>query len=202
MSTATQFINKAEKKGFGGSNNAINNRLHNSFNQFTRSHNDECAYVNEIRLLRKPMKYYMNKVWAPSPTNNTDFSYFTAVGNQAAYNVRNNLQYPEIGSPTHLGNKRFIEYVTPLNTSPLLGNNAVNTSDIDLNSKILRYGEPTNLNFLTKDVTTATDYNRWSFVDSMVVQNPKHIIFADGVIPQGGISSRNELQNYAELNAC
>lgn len=202
MSTATQFIDETTKKGFGGTNYDINNRLHNSFNQWTREHNDECAYTNEIRILRKPMKYYVNRVWAPSPTNNTNFSYFTAVGNQAAYNVRNNLIYPENGSPTHLGDKRFIEYILPLNTSPLLGNNAVNTTNVDIDSKFLRIGELTNKNILTKDVTTATDYNRWEFVDPSVVQNPKNIIFTDGVIPRGGISSRNELRNYTTLNQC
>jgi hypothetical protein len=119
MNNTTQFLKKADAKGFNGTNQAINNRLHNSFNQWTNLHNDECSYVNEMRILRKPLKYYTNQVWAPAPNNNTDFSYFTAVGNQKAYNVQNNLQYPEIGSPTHLGNKRFIEYVMPLTTSPL-----------------------------------------------------------------------------------
>ncbi len=202
MNNTTQFLKKANTKGFNGTNQAINNRLHNSFNQWTNLHNDECSYVNEMRILRKPLKYYTNQVWAPAPNNNTDFSYFTAVGNQKAYNVQNNLQFPENGSPTHLGNKRFIEHVMPLTTSPQLGNNAVNTATIDIDSKQLRIGEPTNLNILTKDVTTVTDYNRWEFVDPSIVQNPKHIIFADGVIPRGGMSSRNELQNFAELQSC
>lgn len=191
-----------ESKGFGGSNNAINNRLDDSFNQWTRVHNDECAYTNEIRILRKPLKYYTNRSWAPAPTNNSQFITFTPVGNQKSYNVRNNLIYPQNGSPTSLGNKRFIEYVMPLNTSPNLGNNAVNTTDIDMNSNFIRFGEPTNLRILTKDVTTATDYNRWEFVDPNVVQNPKNIIFTNGVIPRGGISTRNELQTYAELESC
>lgn len=202
MNNTTQFLNQANQKGFNGTNQAINNRLNNSFNQWTNLHNDECSYVNEMRILRKPLKYYTNQVWTPAPNNNTNFSYFTPVGNQKSYNVQTNLQFPSIGSPTHLGNKRFIEYVNPLVTSPLLGNNAVNTADIDIESKQLRIGEPTNLNILTKDVTTAADYNRWEFVDPNIVQNPKHIIFADGVIPRGGISTRNELQNYAELQSC
>jgi hypothetical protein len=198
----TTFLKQTDQIGYNGSNNAINQRLDNSFNQFTNLHNDECSYVNEMRILRKPLKYYVNQIWTPAPNNNTDYSYFTAVGNQKTYNVKNNLVYPEIGSPTHLRNKRYIQYVLPLVTSPQLGNNAINTSDIDINSKLLRIGEPTNLNILPKDVTSATDYNRWEFVDANIVQNPKHIIFADGVIPRGGMSSRNELQNYAELQSC
>lgn len=200
----SDFVNRTTDLGFGGSNASINKRLDGTFNQWSRSHNDSCAYVNQIRMMRKPMKYYVNQVWAPGPTNNTELSTFTSVGNQKAYDVSGNLNYPGIGEPTSLGNKRFLEYVTPLNTSPDLGNNAINVRDIDVNSNLLTFGigEPTNLNYLTRDVTTATDYNRWSFVDPKLVQNPKNIIFADGVIPPGGISSRNQLRNYLQLNSC
>lgn len=202
MATATSMINEAAQQGFNGTNTAINKRLDNTFNQFTRTHNDECAYTNEVRILRKPFKYYTNRVWAPAPTNERQFSYYTAVGNQRTYNVGNNVQYPSIGSPTSLGDKRMIQYVMPLLTSPQLGNNAVNTTDIDVNSNYIRFGELTNARINTKDVTTATDYNRWQFVDPNVVQNPDHIIFANGVIPRGGISSRNELRNYMSLENC
>lgn len=198
--SASSFVDEMQKKGFGGTNNDINNRLSNSFNQQTRIHNDECSYINSIRVSSTPFKFFTNRVWAPSPTSNTDFSYFTSVGNQRPYNVNNNLQFPVIGTPTTQRNRRYINNVTPLNTSPLLGSNNINTTDIDVNSKYIRYGEMTNQNDLTRSVLSATDYNRWEFVDPTVVQNEKHIIFSGGVIPRGGMSSRNELRNFMELN--
>lgn len=203
MSTSS-FVDRTTDLGFGGSNESINVRLDSPFNQWSRLKNDSCSYVNQIRVLRKPLKYYVNRVWAPSPTNQTHFSTFTSVGNQKAYDVSGNLTYPGIGLPTSLGDKRYLEYVTPFNTSGDLGANAINVADIDVNSNLLSFGigELTNQNILTKDVTTAADYNRWDFVDPNVVQNPKNIIFADGVIPPGGISTRNELRNYSQLQNC
>jgi len=145
------------------------------------------------------MKYYTNRVWAPAPTNQQEYSYFTTVGNQKAYDVRTNLNFPVMGSPTHLGDKWAIQYVMPLTTSPALGANNIDTASIDINSNFLRFGEPTNLKINPKSVTAATDYNRWEFVDPNLVQNEKHIIFADGVIPRGGIDTRNELRNFVDL---
>jgi hypothetical protein len=198
----SKFLHEINDQNYSGTNKAINKRLSNTFNQFTRTHNDECAYTNEVRIMRKPFKYYTNRIWAPSPTNERQFSYYTPVGNQKIYNVGNNVQFPSSGSPTHLGDKRMIQYVQPFVTSPLLGSNTINTADIDLNSEVIRFGTPTNLRINPKDVTSATDYNRWEFVDPNLVQNPDHIIFADGVIPRGGISSRNELRNYMSLTNC
>lgn len=201
---SASFVDKTTDLGFGGSNESINLRLNSPFNQWTKQHNDSCSYVNQIRILRKPLKYYTNRIWAPSPTNNQHFSTYTPVGNQKSYNVSGNLTYPGIGAPTTLGNKRYIEYVMPFNTSPDLGNNAININNVDVNSTMQTFGigEPTNLNSLTKDVTTTSDYNRWDFVDPVLVQNVNNIIFANGVIPRGGISTRNELRNYSELNNC
>lgn len=199
-----KFVQRTTDDGFGGDNPSINQRLDSSFNQWTHQNNDTCGYVNQMRILRKPMKYYVNRVWAPAPTNEQHFSTFTAVGNQKSYGVSGNINYPGIGNPTSLGNKRFLEYITPLNTSPDLGSNNINTTNIDINSNQLGFGigELTNQRILTRDVTTAADYNRWDFVDPRTVQNPKNIIFADGVIPVGGISTRNELHNYMQLNNC
>ncbi len=198
------FVDRTTEEGFGGTNSSINNRLDNSFNQWTHLNNDTCGYVNQMRILRKPMKYYVNRVWAPSPTNEEEFSTFTSVGNQKSYNVRSNITYPGIGNLTTSGNRRFLQYVMPLNTSPDLANNAINISEVNINSDKLNFGigELTNQNNLTKDVTTAADYNRWDFVDPKIVQNPKNIIFADGVVPRGGISTRGELRNYMMLNSC
>ena len=205
--SATKFINKTTEMGFGGTNKDINARLDNTFNQWTRNHDDSCSYVNEMRVLRKPLKYYTAAEWAPAPTNKQAFTTFTAVGNQKGYHVPNNLTFPSIGEPTSMRNRRFIENVQPLNTTPFMGNNAVNTSAVDVSSNILGFGigELTNQRDLPKDVVTATGYIPYTFdfVDANVVQNPQHIIFGgNGVIPRGGISTRNELQNFMNLNSC
>jgi hypothetical protein len=204
MGDAAAFVQQTTDLGFGGSNNQINLRLDNSFNQWTRQNNDTCGYVNQIRILRKPLKYYTNRVWAPAPTNQTEFITYTPVGNQRSYYVNNNLTFPSIGEPTTLGNKGKLEYVEPFLTTPQLGSNNLNVTYVDTNSRDLTFGigEPTNLNDLTRSVTSVQDYNRWEFVDPKLVQNPDHIIFANGVIPRGGISTRNELRNYAQLNSC
>jgi len=183
----------------------INDRSQNTFNQWTKVHDDYCSYANNVRISRRSLKYYTSDIWAPAPTNQLgafgQYSTFTAIGNQAPYHVQGNLTYPGIGEPTSQGNRRFISYVEPLRTTPNLGSNSVNTEHIDVESRQLNLGigESTNLNVLTKDITTSADYNRWQFVDKSVVQNPKNIIFADGVIPVGGISSRNQLTNYSQL---
>jgi len=203
MSTS-DFLYRTKKAGFGGDSAAINQRLDNSFNQLTNTEYDSCNYVNQIRVMRKPMKYYMNRVWTPSPTNDGRFSLFTAVGNQKAYDVRNNLTYPAIGKPTTLRNRKYITYVYPLKTSPALGANNINVTNVDIHSDQLGFGigEVTNPRINPRQQLSATDYDRWDFVDPHIVQNVDNIIFANGVIPRGGMDSRNQLQNYTELNSC
>jgi hypothetical protein len=204
MSTVN-FINETTDMGFGGTNQDINKRLDNTFNQWTRAHDDSCSYVNDMRILQKPIKYYTSQYWAPAPTNTSSdfgqFSTYTPIGNQKSYNVAGNLTYPGIGEPTSMRSRRFLEYTQPFLTSPNLGSNNVNTSTVDVESTRLGFGigELTNMRNV-KETTTSTDYNRWQFVDKNVVQNPEHIIFANGIIPVGGISSRNELRNYASIN--
>ena len=204
MDNTLKFVDKTTSEGYGGSNKSINERVDNSFNQWTRQHNDECGYVNQMRILRKPMKYYVNRIWAPAPTNEQQFTTFTPVGNQQAYFVPGNLTFPQIGNPTTLGDKRYLSYVQPLNTTPDLGANAINTASIDVNSNQLNFGigELTNSRDNPKSQTSAVDYNRWDFVDPALVQNPGNIIFADGVVPRGGIDTRGQLRNYMQLNNC
>ena len=188
-------------------NNSENNeqRQRDAFNQWTRVHDDYCSYANNNRISRRSLKYYVSDVWAPAPTKQFgqfgQYSTFTPIGNQAQYHVRGNLTYPGIGEPTTLGNKRFLTYVQPYKTTPNLGLNSVDTENVDVESKHLnlRIGELTNPNHMTRHDTTSTDYNRWHFVDKNVVQNVNNIIFANGVIPVGGISTRNQLQNFSQL---
>ena len=203
MSTS-RFVAATTDQGFGGDNNSVNKRLDSPFNQWTRDTNDVCGYVNQIRILRKPIKYYINRTWAPAPTNEREMPTFTAVGNQKAYFVESNTTFPLIGETTSQGNKRFIQYVAPLATSPDLGNNAIASDKVHINSTKLAFGfgEPTNLRNNPKEYTSAVDYNRWDFVEPSLVQNPEHIIFTRGVIPRGGIDTRNELRNFATVNNC
>jgi len=202
--TSSEFVNRTTRIGFGGTNQDINRRQLNTFNQWTRSHDDSCSYVNEMRVLRKPLKYYTAMEWAPSPTNNQEFTTFTSIGNQKAYNVPNNMTFPALGEPTTLGNRRFIENVQPFTTTPFMGQNAVNTTAVDVSSNSLGFGigELTNQRSIPKDVVTATDYNRWDVVEPKIVQNVDHIVFGGGLIPVGGISTRNELMNFTQMNNC
>lgn len=56
----TEFIDAAKRQGFGGSNEDINNRLDKSFNQSTNLHNDECSYVNQMRIMRQTQYLHHN----------------------------------------------------------------------------------------------------------------------------------------------
>lgn len=200
-----QFVKETTDMGFGGSNLDINRRLSNTFNQWSRGKNDECSYVNEMRILRKPLKYYTASYWSPSPNNGEDFVTFTPVGNQKSYYVSSNFTYPQIGEPTSLKNRKYIQNVEPLSTSPNLGSNAINASYIDVNSTFLEngIGALTNTRDNYKAQLSETFYeNQFDFVDANLVQNPKNIIFADGLIPVGGLPSRQQLQNFAQLNNC
>ena len=203
--SASKFIEKTTQMGFGGTNQDINGRLSNTFNQWTRNHDDSCAYVNEMRVLRKPLKYYTATEWAPAPTNKQAFTTFTAIGNQKSYHVPNNLTFPSIGEPTSLRNRRFIENVMPLNTTPFMGNNAVNTNSVNISSNQLAFGigELTNKRDNPKQITSATGYIPYTFdFLDIDLQQPAYTIEFGGVVPRGGISSRNELQNYSNMNSC
>ena len=112
-SNTMNYVNETTNAGFGGSSFDINKRVNNTFNQWTRTYNDECSYVNDMRILRKPLKYYTWKGQAPAPTNSgiKDFVYFTDVGNQKPQGVESNLVYPNIGQPTTLGNKWSFQFI-------------------------------------------------------------------------------------------
>lgn len=201
----SQFIKETTNMGFGGSNLDINRRLSNTFNQWTKAHDDPCSYVNEMRILRKPLKYYTAAEWSPSPNNGEDFQVMTAVGNMKPYYVSSNFVFPSIGEPTTMRNRRYIENAMPLNTSPNLGSNAINTGYVDVYSTFLEngIGAPTSSRDGYKSQLSETFYdNQFEFVDSQLVQNVDNIIFAQGLIPVGGLPTRQQLQNFAQLNNC
>lgn len=158
----------------------------------------------------KKQTAYSPEYWAEHPKSflkesERDIKYvdYTPVGNKKAFFHIGHLTYPGIGEPTSLGNKTYLQYTIPFNTTPFLGANKIDTSTIDLETSLVnrRIGEPTNLKNGFRHHLTGQDWNRWHHVDKNVVQNSKNIIFADGIIPVGGISSRNQLQNYAQMNS-
>ena len=148
------------------------------------------------------MKYYVNQAWTPQIPNVSRT--FTPVGYQKSYYVKGPLTFPSIGEPTTLGNRKDRLWTIPYDTSPQLGANHIDRDNVDVNSKLLGFGigEPTNLKSITRNAIRDYDSNQYEFVDSNLVQNPKNIIFTNGVIPVGGISTRNELRNFVRLNQC
>lgn len=190
-----------------------------TFNQLTNVHYDTCSYENELRIGSKPMKYYVNQFNSPQIN---PFTEFTIVGNQKQYNVSNMYDHP---MPTRL-NPIYPTYVFPYPTSPTLGQQ--NPSREYANTEtMLRFG--TDLRALKSAADlSSVDYNRWEpNVSEITVQNagqdlpglvrtqqpigkdgyynmnyPNNVLFANSTFPYFGISSRNELHNYVQLNNC
>jgi hypothetical protein len=166
------------------------------------------------------MKYFVNQLNTPQ---SNPFMEFTPIGNQQVYNVQNEYQTP---LPTRL-NPLYPTYVLPYSTTPNLGQVAPSRLYTDTES-VLRYGN----NIRDKKSAVATsevDYNRWDFVSAETVQNAgqfggsgkiqanaqgigrdgyfdynaqNNVIFANGAFPYFGISSRNELHNFMQINNC
>lgn len=190
-----------------------------AYNQWTRSHEDTCEYENQLRIGSKPMKYYVNQLNSPQMN---PFMEFTVVGNQQVYNVQNNFQTP---LPTRL-NPVYQTYVFPYSTTPNLAQAAPSMLYADTESN-LRFG--TDLRQKKSSVTLSEiDYNRWEpGVSAETVQNAgqfggsfqanaqginrdgffdykaqNNVLFANSAWPYFGISSRNELHNFMNINSC
>jgi hypothetical protein len=187
-----------------------------SFNQFTRSHYDVCEYENQLRLGARPIKYFVNQYNSPQVN---PFMEFTPVGNQKQYNVGNMY---DRALPTRL-NPIYEVYVPPYSTTPFLGavNSSREFSDTEAN---LRYGS--DLRSKKSGVNLdEVDYNRWEpGVSDVTVQNAgqfngrlqqaignngyydykaqNNTLFANSAWPYGGISTRNQLHNFQEVNQC
>lgn len=188
-----------------------------SFNQFTRTHYDVCKYENQLRLGARPIKYYVNQYNSPQVN---PFMEFTPVGNQKAYNVGNMY---DRALPTRL-NPIYEVYVPPYSTTPFLGstNSSREFSDTEAN---LRYGSDLRAKKSTVKLDEV-DYNRWEpGVSDVTVQNAgqfmngrvqqaigkdgyynykdqNNVLFANSAWPNGGISSRNQLHNFVNVNGC
>jgi hypothetical protein len=146
---------------------------------------------------------------------------FTPIGNQQVYGVQNEFQAP---LPSRL-NPIYQTYVLPYSTTPNLGQVAPSRMYADTES-VLRYGNT--LRDKKSAVSTAeVDYNRWDFVSAETVQNAgqfggaiqsnaqgierdgyfdykaqNNVIFANGAFPYFGMSSRNQLHNFMQVNNC
>jgi hypothetical protein len=103
--------------------------------------------------------------------------------------IKNESVSPELNN--------FYEQATTINFP---ANNAESINNIDENKIGLGVGDFNNLSRFV---------NRWDYVDPKVTQNVDNIIMnmitEDGTpisLPQCGVSSRNELRNYVEVNKC
>lgn len=189
-----------------------------AFNQWTRSHEDVCEYENQLRIGSKPIKYYVNQLNTPQ---SNPFTEFTTIGNQQVYGVQNNFEHP---LPTRL-NPLYQTYVFPYSTTPNLGSSAPSREFADTSSN-LRFGTDLR-NKKSAVAISEVDYNRWDNVNAETVQNAgqfggafqanaqgidrsgfydyraqNNVLFANSAFPYFGISSRNELHNYQNINGC
>ena len=179
---------------------------------------DVCSYENATRIAAKPMKYYVNQLNSPQAN---PFETYSVVGNQRVYNIPNEYDRP---LPSRL-KPIYPTYVLPYNTTPNLGSTATDRMYVDTSTQ-LRFGSdlrPKN----SQTSLTETDFNRWSpgvsestvqnagqFASGAAMQAPirqdgyydytaqNNIIFGNSAVPAGafGISSRNQLHNYVDLN--
>jgi len=192
-----------------------------AYNQWTRSHEDVCEYENQLRVGSKPMKYFVNQLNTPQAD---PFMEFTTVGNQQVYNVQNNYEHP---LPTRL-NPIYQSYVLPYSTTPNLGQASPSMLYADTESN-LRFG--TDLRDKKSAISLGEiDYNRWDIVSAETVQNagqfmspggsfqanaqgigrdgyydykaPNNVLFLNSAVPYFGMSSRNQLHNFMNVNGC
>lgn len=195
---------------------SINNNYDRTFLQQTRINNDICSYENQNRISSKPMKYYVNQLNSPQAN---PFETFSIVGNQKVYDVRNEFERP---IPTRL-NPLYPVYVEPYPTTPFLANFSPNRMNVDTDSN-LRFGQnirpknsessisESNFNRFDPGVSPYTVQNAGQFSNGRIQSSignfteQNNIIFGNGILPGGtgnfGISSRNILYNYQEINKC
>lgn len=192
-----------------------------AMNQLTSNKYDTCEYENQLRIGSKPMKYFVNQLNTPQMN---PFTEFTVIGNQQVYNVQNSFEH---ALPTRL-NPVYQTYVFPYNTTPNLAQAAPSMMYSDTDSN-LRFG--TDLRQKKSAVVLSEiDYNRWEpGVNAETVQNSgqfnvggkfqansqgidrdgffdykgqNNVLFANSAWPNGGISSRNQLHNFQDINQC
>ena len=133
-----------------------------SFNQWTRSFDDNCNEENRLRIGSKPMKYYVNQLNSPQVD---PFQEYSIIGNQKAYSVRNEY---ERAVPTRL-NPIYPVQVLPYQTTPFYGNTAPDRMYADTESVLRWAGDVRPLKSQTGN--SEKDWNRYDIVAPEVVQN-------------------------------
>ena len=143
------------------------------------------------------------------------------IGNMKQYDVRNDY---ERSIPTRL-NPIYQTYVEPYATTPFLGAAAENRMQTNTGTE-LRFGSNVR-NQKSAVALGEVDYNRWSpGVEAYTVQNAgqfnsngriqsniarngvedpllqNNVLFANGAFNRTGISTRDELHNFVQLNNC
>jgi len=183
-----------------------------TFNEWTKSHDDNCSEESRLRISTKPMKYYVNLFNSPQVDPYTEY---TVVGNQQAYHVRNDFERAE---PTRL-NPLYPVNVEPFPTTPFLGNVAESRLYADSGSN-LRFGDHLREHKSTVALTEK-DFNRFDpGVYGQTVQNagqfqqqkfhdgyfnyhePNNVILGNSSAPYFGLSSRNLMDNILNLSGC
>ena len=190
-----------------------------SFNNWTRIHSDTCSYENSLRTSSQPMKYYVNEFNSPQVD---PFQTYSVVGNMTgSYSVRNDFERP---LPSRL-NPIYQTYTNPYKTTAYLANQAENRTHVNTGTE-LRFG-PYLRNQKSSNAVSEVDYNRWEpAVSAGTVQNAgqfgsngkiqssisregvydpllqNNVLVANSAYNRTGISSRNELHNFVQINNC
>ncbi len=187
-----------------------------SYNEWTRSYNDNCSEENRLRVGTKPMKYFVNQYNSPQVA---PFMEFTLIGNQKSYDVRNDFERP---MPTRL-NPIYPTTVEPYLTTGFLGQPSESREYTDTSS-VLRFGANSH-ELRSATAITEKDYNRFNpAVTQDIVQNAgqfnvgnisrqddngyynyyasNNISLGNDAAPRYGASSRNLMQNMMELSNC
>ncbi len=206
----TGIVNNYTEKDFVYNSQADNRAP--TFNEWTKSHDDNCSEESRLRISTKPMKYYVNLFNSPQVDPYTEY---TLVGNQQAYHVRNDFERAE---PTRL-NPLYPVNVEPFATTPFLGFTNESRLYADTGS-VLRHGDT--VRELKSTVALAEkDFNRFDpGVYGQTVQNagqfqqqkfhdgyfnyhePNNVILGNSAVPYFGVSSRTLMDNILNLSGC
>ena len=201
---------------------AIDPNTGRAFNQFTRTKYDLCSLENQTRVSSKPMKYFVNQYNSPQVD---PFETYSVIGNQKVYDVRNEFERP---LPSRL-NPIYQTYTEPYNTTPNLSAQNTSRKYVDTGTN-LRWGADIRPK-QSQTSLGEVDFNRWSpgVLEGTVqnagqlavggsmqpsirrdgyydYQSQNNVIFGNSALPGGstgfGISSRNLLHNYVQVNRC
>jgi hypothetical protein len=183
-----------------------------TFNEWTKTHDDNCTEESHLRISTKPMKYFLNQFNSPQVV---PFMNYTLIGNQQTYNVRNDFERAE---PTRL-NPLYPVNNEPYSTTPFLGQISDSRIYADTGSE-MRFGANVREHKSTVAITEK-DFNRFNpGVNAIVTQNAgqfqqqkyhdgyfnyfesNNISLGNDSVPRMGISSRTLMDNILEMSGC